>query len=120
MDITQENTDQLNSVVKLKLGPKDYEEKVNKILKDYKRKANMPGFRPGMVPYGMIKKMYGKAVMVDEINKLLSESLGKYIDENKLDNNLPHFDGNNFRSSEITTQLKLQFSGILKGGGFAT
>lgn len=95
MNITKTNIDDLNAVLKVKVGPEDYKQKVETTLKDYAKKAQMPGFRPGKVPAGMIKKMYGKSVLVDEINKLLSDSLYKYITENKLDvlgNPLPKHD----------------------------
>ena len=85
MDITQENTDELNAILKIKVVPEDYRENVDKILRDYRKKAAMPGFRPGMVPFGMIKKMYGKGVMADEINKLLYNSLYDYLEKNKID-----------------------------------
>lgn len=85
MDITQEKTDELNAILKIKVGPTDYRENVDKILRDYRKKAAMPGFRPGMVPFGMIKKMYGKGVMADEINKLLYNSLYDYLEKNKID-----------------------------------
>lgn len=85
MDITQEKTDELNAILKIKVGPTDYRESVDKILRDYRKKAAMPGFRPGMVPFGMIKKMYGKGVMADEINKLLYNSLYDYLEKNKID-----------------------------------
>lgn len=85
MDIVQEKTDELNAVLKIKLGPTDYRENVDKILRDYRKKAAMPGFRPGMVPFGLIKKMYGKGVMADEINKLLYNSLYDYLEKNKVD-----------------------------------
>src|SRR5699024_6414752 len=63
----------------------DYEPKVTKILKDYRRTANIPGFRKGRVPMGLIKKQYGQAVRVDEVNKLLQEKLNKYLTEEKLE-----------------------------------
>ncbi len=85
MNITQEKTGELNAVLKIKVEPTDYRESVDKILRDYRKKAAMPGFRPGMVPFGMIKKMYGKGVMADEINKLLHNSLYDYLDKNKID-----------------------------------
>jgi FKBP-type peptidyl-prolyl cis-trans isomerase (trigger factor) len=62
----------------------DYEEKVLKTLKDYQRKSNMPGFRPGKVPFGLVSKMYRKAVMLDEINQLVAENLQQYIEQNQL------------------------------------
>lgn len=84
MNITKEQLDALNAIVTINIAPQDYDEKVNSQLKDYRRKATMPGFRPGKVPFGMIKKMYGQQVLVDEVNKLLSENLAKYIREEKL------------------------------------
>ncbi len=93
MNITRENVDELNAVIKLELTKDDYEERVDTILKDYKKKANMPGFRPGKVPMGMIQKMYRKPVLAEEINKLISESLNKYLVDEKLNilgEPLPH------------------------------
>jgi len=84
MNVTQERIDDLNAILKVKVEQTDYEERVENVLKDYRRKANVPGFRPGKVPAGMIKKMYGKAVLVEEVNKLISESISKYILEEKL------------------------------------
>ena len=72
------------------------QEKVASVLKDYRKKANIPGFRPGQVPMGLVKKQYGKSIMVDEVNKLLQESLNNYLVEEKLDilgNPLPKMDG---------------------------
>ena len=95
MDIIKENINELNAVLKVKLGPEDYQEKVDIALKDYQKKANLPGFRPGKVPVGMIKKMYGKSILVDQINKLLSDSLYKYLSESQLEvlgNPLPKMD----------------------------
>ncbi len=97
MNITQENIDDLNAVIKVKVTASDYLPKVEAALKQAQKKASIPGFRPGKVPASMIKKMYGKSVMVDEINKLLSDSLYKYINENKIDvlgNPLPKADDN--------------------------
>jgi trigger factor len=84
MNITRENIDALNAVLKLSFTEEDYAENVSKTLKDYRKKANIPGFRPGMVPMGMVKKMYGKAVLADEVNKLMSQSLSNYLVEEKL------------------------------------
>jgi trigger factor len=98
MNITQENIDELNAVLKVKVTADDYLPKVEGALKDYQKRANVPGFRPGKVPAGMIKKMYGKSILVDEINKLLSDSLYKYINENQIEvlgNPLPKPDSNN-------------------------
>ena len=68
----------------LTIEPADYQEQVEKTLKNYRKKAQVPGFRPGMVPMGMIKKQYGTAVKVDEVNKLMGEKLYAYIQENKI------------------------------------
>jgi len=85
MNITKENIDELNAVLKVHVGPEDYQNKVEGALKEYQKKANIPGFRPGKVPVGMIKKMYGKSILVDQINKLLSDSLYGYLTENKIE-----------------------------------
>ncbi|MCF8296609.1 MAG: trigger factor [Saprospiraceae bacterium] len=85
MNITQESTGDLTAIIKLEVVPEDYKNSVDKILKDYQRKANIPGFRPGKVPFGMVKKMYGTAVIADEMNKLISENLSSYISDNKIE-----------------------------------
>lgn len=85
MNITRENISDLNAVLKVKIERADYEEKVEKVLKDYRKKANIRGFRPGMVPIGLVKKMYGKAVQIDEINKIVTENIQKYLVDEKLD-----------------------------------
>ncbi|MDB2685423.1 trigger factor [Flavobacteriaceae bacterium] len=85
MDITRENTDALNAVVKVDIIADDYQPKVDKILVDYRKKADIPGFRKGHVPMGMIKKQYEKSVMIDEVNKLLQDSLNKYLTEEKIE-----------------------------------
>jgi trigger factor len=85
MKITKEDIDALNSVVKIDITANDYQEKVETQLNDYRRKANIPGFRKGHVPMSLVKKQYGKSVMIDEVNKLLQESLNKFLVEEKLD-----------------------------------
>jgi len=85
MNITKENVDALNAVVKVEISAADYQDKVEDILKDYRRKADIPGFRKGQVPMGMVKKQYGKSIMIDEVNKLLQESLNNFLVEEKLD-----------------------------------
>ncbi len=85
MNITKENIDDLNALLSINLVKEDYEEKVNEVLKDHKKKASLKGFRPGKVPFGLIKKMYGTSVKVEEINKILSESISKYITEEKIE-----------------------------------
>ncbi len=79
MNITRENIDELNAILTVSIEKNDYEATVNDVLKNYRKKANMPGFRPGMVPAGLIKKMYGKAALADEVNKIISKSLTEYI-----------------------------------------
>ncbi len=85
MNITKESTGELTATIKMEITPEDYREVVTKNLKDYQRKANIPGFRPGKVPFGMVKKMFGKAVIAEEVNKLLSEHLSGYMTDEKLD-----------------------------------
>ncbi len=83
MKISRTSIDDVNVVVKIIIEKNDYQATVNEILKDYRKKANMPGFRKGMVPAGLIKKMYGKSALADEVNKILNRELTKYItDEN--------------------------------------
>ena len=84
MNISQEKIDNLNAVVTINIKPEDYQPRVDKAIKDHAKKAKIPGFRPGMVPPSHIKKMYGKSILVDEVNNLLSDSLNNYIDEQKL------------------------------------
>ena len=85
MNITRENIDDLNAILKVEIRKPDYEEKVENVLKDYRKKANIKGFRPGMVPIGLVRKMYGKAVQIDEINKIVTENIQKYISDEKLE-----------------------------------
>ena len=85
MNITRTNIDNLNAVVKVDIAKEDYSDKVEKILTDYRKSANIPGFRKGHVPMTLVKKQYGKAVLVDEVNKLLQDALNKYLVEEKLD-----------------------------------
>ena len=84
MNIQFECVDKVNGLMTVTIEKADYEEKVQKTLKDYRKKANVPGFRPGMVPMGLIKKQYGTAIKVDEVNRLLGEKLYEYIRENKI------------------------------------
>jgi trigger factor len=85
MNITRENIDDLNAVLKVEIKKPDYDEKVENVLKDYRKKANIKGFRPGMVPIGLVRKMYGKAVQIDEINKIVTENIQKYISDEKIE-----------------------------------
>lgn len=84
MNISLEKNSNVSAVITIKMEKADYEEKVNKTIKEYSHKAQMPGFRPGKVPVGLVRKMYGTQAKADEINKLLSESLFNYIKENNI------------------------------------
>jgi trigger factor len=84
MNITKEPVDNLNAVITVKVDENDYQEKVEDVLKDYRKKANIKGFRPGKVPMGMIRKMYYIPVLVEEINRMVSDKLMTYIHEEKL------------------------------------
>ena len=84
MKISRKDNNPLNSLITIDIERNDFEEKVNKVLSDYRKKANIPGFRKGHVPMGMIKKQYETAVTADEVNKLLQENLDHYIREEKL------------------------------------
>jgi len=85
MNISQEKIDNLNAVLKINIDPADYQQRVEKSIKDQAKKAKLPGFRPGMVPPAHIKKMYGKSILVDEINNLLSDTLNNYITEQNIE-----------------------------------
>ena len=84
MNITFENPDKVNGLLTITVEQEDYQEAVDKALKNYRKRAQVPGFRPGMVPMGMIKKQYGTAVKVDEVNRLLGDKLMAYIRENNI------------------------------------
>lgn len=123
MNITKKEIDNLNAVLTVEISKEDYSSKVEKILSDYRKNANIPGFRKGHVPMGMVKKQYGKAVLVEEVNKLLQEALHKYLTEEKLDvlgNPLPkneadiNWDDDNY-SFEFELGLAPQFEVDLKG-----
>ena len=123
MNISKEQLDDLNAVITVDISKEDYSDKVDKILKDYRKNANIPGFRKGHVPMGLVKKQYGKAVLVDEVNKLLQDALNKYLTEEKLDvlgNPLPkeqddfNWDADNY-SFEFELGLAPKFDVNLKG-----
>jgi trigger factor len=85
MNVVEEKIDALNAVLRVQISPEDYAEKVESTLKDYRKQANMPGFRPGKTPMSLIKKKYGKAVLAEELNKAVSQSLHDFITNNNLD-----------------------------------
>ncbi len=84
MNVTLTNVDSVNAILQISVAKADYQEKLDNALKTFRKKANIPGFRPGTVPVGMVKKMYGKSILAEEINKMVGESLYNYIQENKL------------------------------------
>jgi len=85
MNISKQHTDDLHAVITVSLEPTDFMEPFEKAVKQYAKKVNMPGFRAGMVPVGMVKKMYGQSLLAEEINRILSHSLDEYIRENDFD-----------------------------------
>ena len=84
MNVSHSNIDQMNAVISIEIEKADYAERVKKSLRSYGERANIPGFRRGHVPYGVLVKMFGKAVKAEEVNRLISESLYNYISDNKL------------------------------------
>jgi trigger factor len=123
MNISKKELDALNAVVTVEIAKDDYQQKVTDILNNYRKSANIPGFRKGHVPMGMVRKQYGKAVLVEEVNKLLQDSLGKFLTEEKLEvlgNPLPRneaeidWDADNF-SFEFDLGLTPDFEVNLKG-----
>ena len=84
MNITFEAPDKVNGLMTITLENADYQGEVDKTLKDYRKRANVPGFRPGQTPMSLIKRQYGTAVKVDTVNKMLGEKLYEYVRENKI------------------------------------
>lgn len=85
MEVTRKDIDKLNAEITVKLTPADYQDKVDAVLKQHRKNASIPGFRKGMVPMGVIKKQVGTSVIVEEVNKILSDELYKYVTDNKID-----------------------------------
>jgi trigger factor len=85
MNVVREDIDALNAVLKIQVNPEDYQGKVAETLKNYRKKVNMPGFRPGNVPMGLIQKQYGSSVLAEELNRVVNDSLQKYLTENKVE-----------------------------------
>lgn len=112
MNIVRKDIDQSNATLTLSIEKADYTEKVEKTLREYSKKANIPGFRPGKVPAGLVKKMYGKAVLAEEINKIVSDELYKYIRENNvniLGEPLPNEDENDQIDFNAQEEFKFVF-----------
>ena len=104
MKITLNKKNKLTGIITIEINKDDYEQNVNDVLKRYSKTAKIPGFRKGFVPIGLVKKQYGNAVKVDEINKLLDSSLKKYIQDEKLDilgGPIPYMDNDIIWDSEI-------------------
>lgn len=85
MNVSFEKKDELNAIISVIVTNDDYQENLNKQFKDYRKKAKIPGFRPGTVPMGMIKQMIGKSALFEEVNRLTSEALYKHLQENTID-----------------------------------
>ncbi|MCT1532472.1 trigger factor [Sphingobacterium daejeonense] len=85
MNISHQNIDDINANIQVEIAPEDYNPQVDKAIKDQAKQAKLPGFRPGMVPTGHIKRMYGKAILFDEINKIINDKIAEYISEQKLE-----------------------------------
>jgi trigger factor len=95
MNVVEEKIDDLNAILRVSVSPSDYSEKVEKTLNDYRKKANIPGFRPGKIPTAVVKKKYGRAILSEELNKLVNQSLNDFIRTNNLNvlgNPLPKTD----------------------------
>ncbi len=85
MNISHQNIDNINATIQVEIAPADYNPQVDKAIKDQAKKAKLPGFRPGMVPTGHIRRMYGKSILFDEINKVINDKIAEYIAEQKLE-----------------------------------
>lgn len=114
MNISKKDIDNLNAEIVINLGPADYEGKVTEAIKKVQRNASMPGFRPGKVPVGLIKKQYGTSILVEELNKILNDSLQSYINDNSIEilgNPMPKeqqpVDWNNQKEFTFTYELGL-------------
>ncbi len=123
MNITKKDIDSLNAVVTVDIAKEDYSEKVSSVLNNYRKTANIPGFRKGHVPMGMVQKQYGKSVLVEEVNKLLQDSLNTFLTEEKLDvlgNPLPKNEAEiNWETEDFSFEFELglapQFKVDVKG-----
>ncbi len=113
MNASHEKTANLTGVLKIQIEENDYKEKVEKAIRDLQKKAQMPGFRQGKVPMGIVKKMYGKNVLIEEVNKILSDSVYNYIKDNELDilgNPLPVHEKNNSIDWDNQKEFEFHFS----------
>ena len=103
MNISLQNVDKVSALLTVQIEKADYQERVDKTLKTIRQRANMPGFRKGMVPMGLIKRQYGTSVLLEEVDKLMQEKVGEYIRDNKvnmLGTPLPKESNANFETDE--------------------
>lgn len=111
MEITRKNIDKLNAVVTVTIEASDYQDQVNKVLTNYRKNANIPGFRKGHIPMGVVKKQFGKAVLVEEVNKLLQQQLNDYLKKEEIDilgNPLPKNEGDiDWSGTDFTFEFEL-------------
>jgi len=111
MEITRKNIDKLNAVVTVTIEASDYQDQVNKVLTNYRKNANIPGFRKGHIPMGVVKKQFGKAVLVEEDNKLLQQQLNDYLKKEEIDilgNPLPKNEGDiDWSGTDFTFEFDL-------------
>ena len=109
MNIVKENINDLTAVLKVNITKEDYTEKVENVIKDYRKKARIDGFRPGKVPTGLIQKMYGKGILLEEVNKLISESLTNYIRDEKLNLLGEPLPSENQKTADFDTETEFEF-----------
>ena len=120
MRITRNNIDDLNAIITVVIKADDYHEKIEKSLKEQAKKAKLPGYRPGMVPLAQIKRMYGKGMLVEEINKQLSDAVNNYIKQNEIEilgQPLPKEDDTNFKweiGEEFTFNYEIGLAPIVR------
>lgn len=111
MNITKTNIDALNAVVTVEVAKNDYADNVEKVLQNYRKNANIPGFRKGQVPMSLVQKQYGKSVLAEEVNKLIQDGLNKFLTEEKLDilgNPLPKFNNElNWEEENFSFEFEL-------------
>ncbi len=110
MDINKEQIDELNAQVKIQLTEEDLNPKVEASLTDIRKKAQLKGFRPGKVPMGLVKKMYGKSVVYEEVNKMVSETLTNYLSDEKLEIIGEPIPSENQETIDFDTQKEFNFS----------
>ena len=115
MNVIREDLNALNARLKVKVSPEDYQPKVSETLSKYRKTANIPGFRPGHAPMGMIQKQYGKSVLFDEVSKMVTDAINNYIYEEKLNllgNPIP-VEENGFDRIQFEALLELNATGRL-------